>query len=138
MVAEILETVPRRNTTDLLFPSKVDSDRPLSGWSKYKTGLDEQYDVEPYVLHDLRRTFGTTLAELKVKPHLVERLLNHTMGSIGNKADSIVSAVAEVYSGVTSPQSPSITISQPTIFTLTCGAATAQTTIGLIPAFQEI
>jgi integrase len=97
MVAEILEMVPRLNSTDLLFPSKVDGDRPLSGWSKYKTRLDEQYDGEPYVLHDLRRTFGTTLAELKITPHLVERLLNHTMGSIGNKADSIVSAVAEVY-----------------------------------------
>ena len=97
MVAELLETIPRRNSTDLLFPSKAADDRPLSGWSKYKAQLDEQYDVDPYVLHDLRRTFGTTLAELKVPPHVVERLLNHTMGSIGNKTDSIVSAVAEVY-----------------------------------------
>jgi len=46
-------------------------------------------------LHDLRRTLGTSLAEMKVTPHAVERLLNHTMGAIGNKADSIVSAVAE-------------------------------------------
>ena len=48
-------------------------------------------------LHDLRRTFGTTLAEMEVEPHIVERLLNHSMGAIGNQADSIVSAVAEVY-----------------------------------------
>jgi hypothetical protein len=34
---------------------------------------------------------------MDVEPHIVERLLNHTMGSIGNKADSVVSAVAEVY-----------------------------------------
>ena len=47
-------------------------------------------------LHDLRRTFGTTLAEMEVEPHIVERLLNHSMGAIGNQADSIVSAVAEV------------------------------------------
>lgn len=30
-------------------------------------------------------------------PHVVERLLNHKLGSIGNKTDGIVSAVAEVY-----------------------------------------
>src|SRR6202166_3194585 len=97
MVAAILETVPRRNSTDLLFPSKVAEDRPISGWSKYKQELDERLTIQPYVLHDLRRTFGTKLAELKVPPHIVERLLNHTMGSIGNLANSVVSAVAEVY-----------------------------------------
>ena len=97
MLAQLLETVPRKNTTDLLFSSKVADDRPISGWSKYKMDLDKKLIIEPYVLHDLRRTFGTKLAELKVPPHIVERLLNHTMGSIGNKADSIVSAVAQVY-----------------------------------------
>jgi hypothetical protein len=44
-----------------------------------------------------RRKFGTKLAELRVAPHVVGRLLNHTLGSIGNKADSIVSAIVEVY-----------------------------------------
>ncbi len=50
-----------------------------------------------WTLHDLRRTFATGLAELKVPPHIVERLLNHKLGSIGNKTDGIVSAVAAVY-----------------------------------------
>ena len=34
---------------------------------------------------------------MEVEPHIAERLLNHSMGAIGNQADSIVSAVAEVY-----------------------------------------
>jgi hypothetical protein len=34
---------------------------------------------------------------MKVPPHIVERLLNHKLGSIGNKTDGIVSAVADVY-----------------------------------------
>ena len=97
MVASLLEAIPRRNSTDLLFPSTAGEDRPISGWSKYKLELDDGLEVKHYVLHDLRRTFGTKLAELKVLPHVVERLLNHTMGSISNRADSIVSAVAEVY-----------------------------------------
>jgi hypothetical protein len=53
--------------------------------------------VPAWRLHDLRRTFGTTLAEMEVEPHIVERLLNQSMGAIGNQADSIVRAVAEVY-----------------------------------------
>ena len=95
MVAAELEAIPRLNSTDLLFPSVVSDERPISGWSKYKMNLGD--GVEGWTLHDLRRTFGTKLAEQEVLPHIVERLLNHKMGSIGNKADSIVSAVAEVY-----------------------------------------
>jgi integrase len=53
--------------------------------------------VTGWRLHDLRRTFATRLAEMKVPPHVVERLLNHKLGSIGNKTGGIVSAVAEVY-----------------------------------------
>lgn len=95
MVAAELEMVPRLNSTDLLFPSAVSDERPISGWSKYKKRLGD--GVPAWRLHDLRRTFGTTLAEMEVEPHIVERLLNHSMGAIGNQADSIVSAVAEVY-----------------------------------------
>jgi integrase len=95
MVAAELEKVPRLNSTDLLFPSAVSDERPISGWSKYKKRLGDS--VPAWRLHDLRRTFGTSLAEMEVLPHIVERLLNHSMGAIGNQADSIVSAVAEVY-----------------------------------------
>jgi integrase len=95
LTAQIIETVPRRNSTELLFPTRWDNDRPLSGWSKYKSEMTD--GVTGWRLHDLRRTFATRLAEMKVPPHVVERLLNHKLGSIGNKTDGIVSAVAEVY-----------------------------------------
>ena len=95
MVAAELEMVPRLNSTDLLFPSAVSDERPVSGWSEYKARLND--GVPAWRLHDLRRTFRTNLAEMDVAPHIVERLLNHKMGSIGHRADSIVSAVAEVY-----------------------------------------
>ncbi len=95
MVAFILEALPRLNSTDLLFPSCVSGDRPISGWSKYKTEMAA--GVEHWVLHDLRRTFGTKLAGLRVAPHVVERLLNHKFGSITNQTNGMVSAVAEVY-----------------------------------------
>jgi integrase len=95
MAARIFDTVPRFNSTELLFPTRWADDRPLSGWSKYKSEMTD--GVPGWTLHDLRRTFATRLAEMKVAPHIVERLLNHKLGSIGNKTGGIVSAVAEVY-----------------------------------------
>ena len=59
--------------------------------------FDAECGVTGWTLHDIRRTFGTGLARLKVPPHIVERLLNHKLGSIGNQTDSVVSAVAEIY-----------------------------------------
>ncbi len=81
MVAGVLETVPRLNSTDLLFPSKVADDRPLSGWSKYKKGLED--GVPGWTLHDLRRTFATNLAALGTPIHITERFLNHVSGTQG-------------------------------------------------------
>jgi integrase len=95
LAAQIIETVPCFASTELLFPTRWDNDRPLSGWSKYKSEMSD--GVAGWTLHDLRRTFATRLAEMKVAPHVVERLLNHKLGSIGNKTGGIVSAVAEVY-----------------------------------------
>ena len=40
--------------------------------------------------HDLRRTFATRLNELKVGPHIVEKILNHKMSgvmAVYNQAD---------------------------------------------------
>jgi integrase len=55
------------------------------------------FHVSKWTLHDIRRTFATKLARLKVPPHVVERVLNHKLGSISNQTAGIVSAVAEVY-----------------------------------------
>ena len=37
------------------------------------------------------------LAELGVLPHVVERLLNHRLGAISNRTQSIVTELAEIY-----------------------------------------
>ena len=38
--------------------------------------------MEPWILHDLRRTATTGMARLKFAPHVVDRVLNHTSGTI--------------------------------------------------------
>jgi integrase len=52
--------------------------RPFTDWSKGKTALDGCLDVQPWRLHDLRRTAATVMADrLGVLPHIVEAILNH-------------------------------------------------------------
>lgn len=60
---------------------------PLGGWSETKARLDAAMgDVPHWVLHDLRRTFVTGLAELGVRPDVIELAVNHAGGSRGGIA----------------------------------------------------
>ena len=100
MTAAILETVPRYNSTDLLFPGKTLE--PWNGSGKAKWEFKERCKIAPWQILDLRRTFATKIAELKdengrnaVAPHVVERLLNHKLGTL--KAQGVITAVADVY-----------------------------------------
>lgn len=38
--------------------------------------------AEPWTLHDIRRTFSTTLNDMGVAPHIVEQLLGHSLGGV--------------------------------------------------------
>jgi integrase len=62
----------------------------FSGWSKAKGPLDDRINaaradagrepIKPWILHDLRRTAATRMAELGTLPHVVEAVLNHVSG----------------------------------------------------------
>ncbi|QEE37989.1 MULTISPECIES: site-specific integrase [unclassified Methylobacterium] len=55
---------------------------PFSGYSRAKRALDKRSGVTEWRLHDLRRTAATMMADvLKVQPHVIEAILNHTSGS---------------------------------------------------------
>jgi integrase len=41
--------------------------------------------LEPFTPHDLRRTATTGLAELGIKPHIVDKILSHTDQSVKGK-----------------------------------------------------
>lgn len=66
-----------------------------AGWGKDKKAFQKRSGVRAWTLHDLRRSFATKLAQLGVLPHVVERLLNHRLGTI--KTGTILTDVAEVY-----------------------------------------
>jgi integrase len=86
-VASVLETVPEMST--YLFPARCQhiKNKPttsFNGWSNAKTRFDKTFadDVAPYTLHDLRRTFDTTMASLNVPLQVTDKLLNHISGAI--------------------------------------------------------
>jgi integrase len=66
-----------RRESKFLFPSRTSIERPFNGWSKCKKEVDKVAKIEPWTLHDLRRTFRTNLGRLKVRPDIAERLVNH-------------------------------------------------------------
>ena len=86
----LLAGQPAREGRDLVFGSRAG---PFSGWSKAKTELDARMlaalkaergamaVLEPWRLHDLRRTAATRMGDLGVQPHVVEAVLNHVSGS---------------------------------------------------------
>jgi integrase len=86
LAVEIIEALPRLGG-DLVFPSRAGT--LISSFSKPKDRLDAAMaaqagtTIEPWVLHDLRRSATTILAEkLKVAPHVADKVLNHASGTI--------------------------------------------------------
>jgi integrase len=87
LVASILDTIPRWNETDLLFPSRTSFQRPFSGWSKSKKGMKD--GVPGWRLHDLRRTYRSIHGQIGTPPQIAERLINH--------AAAVQTEVEEIY-----------------------------------------
>jgi integrase len=67
--------------------------KPISGWSKRKHDFDDtmlevarskrgaDVTIEPWRLHDLRRSCATGMAGIGVAPHIIEACLNHISGA---------------------------------------------------------
>jgi integrase len=77
-VRAILQGRPRHEHRDLVFGI---GQCGFSGWGRRKAPLDAALQIPPWVIHDLRRTMATGLANLGVLPHVVEACLNHQSGS---------------------------------------------------------
>jgi integrase len=83
----ILEGIHRREGRDFVFGTGAGG---FSGWSKSKVDLDRRIaaasddgdPMQPWTLHDLRRTFVTQVSEHGIAPpHVVEAIVNHISGA---------------------------------------------------------
>jgi integrase len=104
---DLIASVRQRDGRDLLFGK---AEGAFSGWPQSKSRLDRRIAAlraqalgrnepdrkteEPWVLHDLRRTLVTGMAEIGVQPRVIEAVVNHVSG---HKA-----GVAGVYNRATS------------------------------------
>jgi integrase len=95
LALETIKAIPRISGQDLLFSGNGRT--AVSGFSSAKARLDKtilellrngvpesdsEFVLEPWVLHDLRRTATTGMARLNVPPHIADKILNHTAGAI--------------------------------------------------------
>lgn len=86
LVRGVLATIPK-TSEQYVFPAAFETMRGkpttyFNGWSKAKAAFDLTLkDVRPYKLHDLRRTYATTLQSIGVPLEVREKLLNHISGS---------------------------------------------------------
>ena len=75
------------DTRPAMYVFTTRGNRPISGYSKAKVRLDHAIaearsttglpDLEPWTIHDLRRTVGTGLGKLGISRFIIARVLNH-------------------------------------------------------------
>jgi integrase len=81
LAVEIIASVPRINGSKYVFTTAGET--PVNGWSASKSSLDKHVAVEEaWTLHDLRRTAASGMAQLGIAPQVVDKVLNHTAGTI--------------------------------------------------------
>jgi hypothetical protein len=55
-------------------------------WSTCKDELDKRSGVAAWVIHDIRRSVTTGMADIGIPPHIIEAVLNHVSGHKGGVA----------------------------------------------------
>jgi len=79
LAVEIIASVPRIENCPYVF--SITGRAPISGYSKKKRELDKVMGKpKPWRLHDLRRTAVTGMAELGIRPDVIELCVNHVSG----------------------------------------------------------
>jgi len=85
LARDVLGEVQPIDGVDLIFTTTGRT--PISGWSKVKRRLDAVMKIPPWVLHDLRRSVVTGMAEeIGIRPDVIELVVNHVSGSRGGIA----------------------------------------------------
>jgi integrase len=78
LALDLVKSVPHVAGRELLFGSR--SAAGFSRWTQGRVRLERDSGVAGWVIHDLRRTAATRMADLGVQPHIIEQILNHVSG----------------------------------------------------------
>src|SRR5262249_7579841 len=74
---KVLSSIPREGSYVFAASGK----KPPASWARAKRDLDAVVKIEPWRVHDLRRTTATGLEKLGVPLQVTEAILGHTSGS---------------------------------------------------------
>lgn len=91
LVADHIAGVGKMVGCPYLFPAsrqRSEATTVFAGWSKSKAALDKASGVTGWTLHDLRRTYSSTMARLGVSQIVTEKLLNHVSGGVQSPISS--------------------------------------------------
>jgi integrase len=107
MALDILKAQPRIGENPFVFAARANSH--ICGFGPLKRVLDAKIaeanggqPLEPWTIHDLRRTSRTLLSRAGVQPHVSERVLGHALGTLEaiyehyNWADAKAKALAKL------------------------------------------
>jgi len=97
----------------------------FNAFSQRKKELDEALpDLEPWVIHDLRRTARSLLSRAGVRPDIAERVMGHAIGGVegiydrhsydAQKADAL-SRLADLLTGIIRPPNDKVVRLQATV-----------------------
>jgi integrase len=90
MASAILERRVRRPNSTFVFSSRADA--PFSDFGLQKKKLDARIaeltgaPFRHFVIHDIRRSVATGMADIGIQPHIIEAVLNHVSGHKGGVA----------------------------------------------------
>ena len=74
----IIETCPRMVLREGVFGARTA--KGFTNWTLPKPDLDKRAGVSDWVLHDIRRSVATKMADIGIAPHVIEAVLNHQSG----------------------------------------------------------
>lgn len=77
---EIVRERKRIGDNPYVFPGRGDG--YFSGWSPCKRTLDTKAKIEPWVIHDLRRTARSVMARAGIRPDIAERVMGHAIQGV--------------------------------------------------------
>lgn len=81
LAANLLKSLPKMGV--FIFTSS--GKNPFDNFSRGKASLNKKLTVEHWTLHDIRRTVASGMAA-ETPPHVVEKILNHSSGTISGVA----------------------------------------------------
>jgi integrase len=97
LALQILGKLPKIGIRGYLFTTTGEA--PISGFSHarerfaaamldelHKSDPDRDVAIEPFTVHDLRRSAATGMARIGIAPHVLDRILNHVSGRISGVA----------------------------------------------------